>query len=270
MPNIEFIGENDSFKMNYIDAWQFELGECYMDNRNIVYLAELKYYHHIKNAKEKLKNIQYADEQMELFFSAAIPHIFKEFKTIDDKYCLIIKKPTDSFPLKNVLEYFDDEIEGEHIAWIITRLLNIEQFLSYNNIIHNGISLSNIFINPKTHIVTLYGGWWYATYPDELMTGTNSFVYDLLLPETIKTKKPTCYTDLESIKLVGKQISGIITSGFTTLPDSMLNFLNKKSTKDIKKELMLWEKAKEEAYGKPKFIEMKIETNKLFNMKGDN
>ena len=106
MPNIEFVGENDSFKMNYIDAWQFELGECYIDNRNIVYLADLKYYHHIKNAKEKLKNIQYADEQMELFFSAAIPHIFKEFKTIDDKYCLIINNPSNMFSFNFIVKIF--------------------------------------------------------------------------------------------------------------------------------------------------------------------
>ena len=200
----EFLGSHDSFKINYIDAWQFEIGECYMDHRNIVYLLDPKYGKFASNMRNILNNITYEDERMELFFSAAIPHILKYFETTAGEYCIIIRKPKETYPLRAVLKYFKGEIDVKHVAWIIQRLLDIEKFLNYNNIVHNGISIDNIFISPINHIVTIYGGWWYATPQGEKMIGTNTEIFNLMSKETKEDKLSTCYTDLVSIKNIGR------------------------------------------------------------------
>ena len=91
MAKIEFIGKDTSFRMDYIDAWQFELGECYIDHRNVVYLLDSKYRYFAENMSKQLQTISYEDDAMELNFSPTIPHIFKEFSTLDKEYCIIFK-----------------------------------------------------------------------------------------------------------------------------------------------------------------------------------
>lgn len=260
----EFLGSHDSFKINYIDAWQFEIGECYMDHRNIVYLLDPKYGKFASNMRNILNNITYEDERMELFFSAAIPHILKYFETTAGEYCIIIRKPKETYPLRAVLKYFKGEIDGKHVAWIIQRLLDIEKFLNYNNIVHNGISIDNIFISPINHIVTIYGGWWYATPQGEKMIGTNTEIFNLMSKETKEDKLSTCYTDLVSIKNIGRKICGEEDSGFSTLPEPMLRFLYSETTSKILEENYKWVQAKEDSYGKPKFVEMFIDINKIY------
>lgn len=271
MAKIEFVGKDTSFRMDYIDAWQFELGECFIDHRNVVYLLAPKYRFFAENMKRQLQTISYEDDAMELNFSPTIPHIFKEFETLDKERCIIFKKQQDTYPLKNILDYFGGEIDGKHIAWIISRLLNIETFLNYNNLVHNGISLNNCFINPKAHVMMLYGGWWYTKPVGGLMVGTNTDVYSCLANITKETKESNTFTDLESIKLIGRKISGLHATGFSVIPDSMYSFLTSKSSTDPRVEMSKWDDAKKEAYGKPKFIEMNLDPLKIYkDLKGDN
>jgi serine/threonine protein kinase len=46
-------------------------------------------------------------------------------------------------------------ISGDHLCWMLERLLSCVGYLHVNNIIHGNIKKENIFINPETHNVSL-------------------------------------------------------------------------------------------------------------------
>ncbi len=61
-----------------------------------------------------------------------------------------------------------------HTAWVISRLENLCCLLSYSGIVLNGLTLDNLFVEPATHQIYLYGGWWFAGYQNGTMSGISA------------------------------------------------------------------------------------------------
>ena len=51
-----------------------------------------------------------------------------------------------------------------HVAWIVSRLENLCCLLDYNNMVLNGLTEDNLFVDPVNHQIYLYGGWWFAGF----------------------------------------------------------------------------------------------------------
>lgn len=261
----EFKGPDASFKMEYFRAFRFEIGECYIGKNAVAYVIFSKYNKFSENAKKILSLIGYEDENMEMYFSPTIPHFFKVFPDEDGNEVLILKKEKNVIPLTSFLEYCNESIDGKHVAWIITRLLNFEAFLNYNGIVHNGLCIDNCFVDPASHSVLVYGGWWYSTLENTKMIGTNSSVFDVL-PQSVKDSGISSFlTDINSIKQLGFKLSGWeILEEDSGLPEPMAVFFTDRREKELKTLLAEWEDVKQKSYGKPKFIEITVDYSKIY------
>ena len=86
-----------------------------------------------------------------------------------------------------------------------------------------------------------------------------------------ESKKSSTVTDLESVKLLGRQLLGEINNRKLSLdrsvPKPFIAFLTGGSGRNAYEEFAKWDKALENSYGKRKFIQMKIKN--LYKRKGD-
>ena len=265
MNNIIFRNNEEKINFSYYTAFKFELGECYVSESRIAYLISNKYLYYLNNAIENLKSIYYGDDdEIQLYFSPTIPHFYKKMQL--GTHCLVMFKiPNGVFPLDSIIRYFGGYLEGEHVCWIISRLLNIVEFIHKNGKVHNGINIDNCFISPSNHFVALYGGWWYSKQDGKTMYGMPTSVYNILDEETKKSKKSNIITDINSVKQVGRIISGIETFGEDIgLPRPLYSFLtsNNSSIDSVLKE---WEEVKRNSYGEPKFMKMDVDISKILN-----
>ena len=187
-----------------------------------------------------------------------MPHIKYQFETHDGRYCLIVDKTPDVFLLSDILAYYKETIPDRHAAWIISRLCNLCCYFNYLDIAHNGLTLQTCFISPALHTILPLGGWWYTAKEGEKMLGVPKDIYDVM-PVKAKSDKISCArTDLEALKLIGRQIVDK-----KEAPKPMLEFLNSGST-DAIQEFGKWSLALDDSYGKRRFVEMKIDKTDIY------
>lgn len=257
--------------LNYDTYFDFELGTCYVTKTKIVYILgedKEKYYN---NAIQRINSIRYKDKKMEDDLSRFFPKIYQTFKTTSGEYVIVFDKPEGVYPLKNVFEYFGEKIDDRHVAWIISRLCNLTCYLKFNGLVHNGININNCFVSPKDHSILLIGGWWYTTKEDERMIGTTKDIFSIMSVSSKESKKSSSLTDLESVKLLGRQLLGETNcrklSLDNSIPKPFIIFLTGGSCNNSYEEFTKWDKALEDSYGKRKFINMEIKN--LYERKGD-
>lgn len=84
-----------------------------------------------------------------------LPKVVFNGQTKDGKYIVVLDKDENVYPL----EIFNVGLNPRTTAWVISRLENLGCLLEFNNIGMDKLSIEDIFINPKTHELYLYGNW---------------------------------------------------------------------------------------------------------------
>ena len=249
------------YKLKYLRKCSFELGFFYIGRKHLIYVLDKKNKKFLDNALNVLRNLKYANADMEKEFKRYFPQIVDTFELKTGEHCLVLKKEETDFLLSDLNDYYKGqgkELGDRHCAWVVSRLSNIACFLKYNKLVHNGISLNNCFISPAYHTIMLLGGWWYCVPEGERLIGTQKSVYDVM-PVKEKSEKISTYkTDLECVKQIGRQLNK------TSLPKPFETWVNKAACEDAFKEFDSWNKALDDSYGERKFIVLNISEKDIY------
>lgn len=247
--------------VTYIKAYDFELGRMYLCNNHVVYVIDRKHKKYYDNyissvrftaPKEIMDNIGYA-----------LPHIVQNFEN-DENCVIIIKRESNCVPLIEVWNNFNHRIPAKQCAWIISRLLNLSCFLSFCDLVHNGIDINSCFVDINKHGLMLYGGWWYARPVGEKMIGTSTEVYEVMPLSAKRSKKSKKSVDMECIKMLGIKLMGCVSKISDSLvPDSIMAWMRTGSGECPTTEMARWEMSLSSAYGKPSFTKMNPEMGKI-------
>lgn len=266
--------DNKNYSMKFKMSHEFELGNMYIGNNAVMYLVDEENSDLIENALSVLKNLRYENESMKKEFEKYIPKVITTFKTTDEKIGMVVKKDEDLICLRDILKYFDEKMDARSVTWILSSLYNISCFLNYNDIAHNGITINNYFISPENHSGALLGGWWYSKKLKEKMLGVSSELYDVM-PHLVKeSKESSAMLDLEGIRLIGRTLlgdeSGIQLAFDKEIPKPLSSWLREISVSNPFEEYTKWNDVIIKSFGERKFIEMKIDKEKLYESLGGN
>lgn len=249
------------FKLKYKAVYPFEFGMCYVGDNTLVYIFDNKYQKYYHNALDMIEKIKYQDKKMKDYFGSVMPNIVRYDKTSDGNYYIALSKKENVYPMSYVLKYFGGTLSPRHAAWVTTRLCNIVCFLTTCGIVHNGISIENLFVCPDTHTIYLYGGWWYSTLNGKKMIGLSEHVYKLLPAKAKKDKKSTFVTDIECVKNVCKTIiDKSSVNGFRSIK-SWYNSVSKNPFENLDS----WDSALTKQFGQRRFIKMEVNKNVLYS-----
>lgn len=245
----------------YLKQFPFELGEAYIANSTVTYVFNEKHKKFFDNAVSQIKGLRYANKKMEEEISRFMPHILYALSLDDRRFCLVLNKPEDVFLLSDIKDFFGGSLPDRHVAWIMSRLSNLCCYFSYTGIAHNGLTLQNCFICPSKHSILPLGGWWYAQRIGEKMLGVPSAVYDIMPIKAKSEKLSDIITDLESAKLIGRQLSDI-----SSLPKPFQSFLNSGSAHDAIEEFNRWNTTLDKSYGERKFVNMQVTKTDIYEV----
>ena len=246
-------------QVNYQYHCVFELGEYFVCNKNIIYLFDFNKKKYYNNYIQNIKNLKYADKGMEDMFKRFFPTVVSEYDTEDSRHVIVLSKTEDVYPLRCVIEnLFNGDVPDTHLAWMISRLMNICCYLKYNKIVCNGINLDSCFVSPEFHSILLLGGWWYTTEVAQPMIGTSKDIFDVM-PPIVKANKISSYvTDVESVKAFGRKYLS------SAAPQAFRDFLNSGTQEDSMKEMQKWDEALTKSYGKRRFIKIVSNKNQIY------
>lgn len=156
-----------------------------------------------------------------------IPQFRGQYKLADGRYLLVLNRGEDYYSLGMF-----GNLPYEHTAWVISRLENIACLLEYNEVVHGGLAIDAVFINPKTHQAALYGNWWLAGK----MTDAN------------KTK------DLKGLREVAQKLL----KPYNNIPAMLKDFLKNSPAADAFSDFKLWDEVIEKGLGGRHFHKLNI------------
>ncbi len=236
--------------------FKFEYGYVLIYDTKLVYL--------FTNGKEYIRQykpiFKYPNEKFRKEFTFMEPetHLF------DNKVEMV--KEAVAVPLRNLHQ--QGPLDPRHVAWIISRLLNIDCLLSMSSISHNAITLDNCFVNTDIHAIRLYGGWHFATTIGSKLKQVNLDIFNIL-PEDVKiNKRATEAIDLLSIKHIARQLISIKmpTDTVSDLPDPFKQWLFSPPQVSPFEEFQHWDHALEMSYGVRKFVKYPTNMYSLYNV----
>lgn len=251
-------------KNTYLTEKIFELGKVYIGQTKLIYLIkEGKYYH---NMLKNITNLTYMTPDMEAEFSRCLPKIIDNFETTTGEWCVILEKTADVYSLEDLLKQQNGRLDPKHVAWVISRLLNISCYLKTQGKVHNGLSITNCFVSPEFHTILPLGGWWYMTEVGAPMLGTQKSIYDVMTIHTKATRIADYTTDMESIRLIAKQLLGdtLLITPDANIPAAVVKWLKQGSTDDAMREFSEWNQVLLEAWGVRKFIPLEVKEEDIY------
>lgn len=240
-------------RISYLRESSFELGVQYIGSSIVSYEFFGNGKKYAENARENLGTLKYSDSGMADEFSKCVPKFVDLLDLKNGNSLLVLEKAPGYFRLQDILNCYPDGIPDRHVAWIVSRLLNLCCFFKSLNLSSNGISLDNCFINPEFHALTLVGGWWYSVGIGEPMLGTKKEIYNLMTPLLKTEKRGSSLTDIESVKYLGRYLIKN-----QPVPDSFEAWLNGGSTLSPFEEFQRWDDSLTESYGSHQFIPMEL------------
>lgn len=264
--------DGKTYSLKYDTFHDFGLGTLYIGRTTLMYIFNLKYKSFRDNGLKNIKELKFANADMEKEFKKYIPNIICEFESLDGNYVVVMKKESDVFSLRDVLDYYDGKLSPRHVMWILSSLYNNECFLQFNNLTNNGLTIDSYFISPKNHSGHMFGGWWYSTKNGDKMIGLPKELFDILPLKQKESKCSSYRLDLESIRLIGRTLlgdkTGMLLDKDSSIPTPLIEWLKGVSTDNPFEEYENWNKVIDKCYEKRKFEIMDLDEKKLYEKLG--
>jgi len=267
---IKLAGKDEQFfEIKYRISHNFELGTVYIGNSIVFYLIDKAHKNLFENMIKISSTFTFVDKKMKTEFEKYLPIVIRKFETTTNQLGIVIKKTADFVALRDVLNYYEGKVPARHVAWIISSLMNLVCYINYNGLSHNSISLDTYFISPKLHSGSLLGGWWYSVPLGTKMLGVSEKIYSIMPPQVKNKKCGDILTDLESIRLIGRELLGdrhgtrMLEKSYIPLP--MAKWLLGVSYDSPSVEYTKWTEVLHKSFGERKFIEMELDANKLYS-----
>lgn len=247
----------------------FELGTMYDGACHQVFHLKKEYKDIFYQAETNIARLpEFADAEMKKRMGKVVPHVIRTETLVDDSHMMSISKLPGVIRLRDVLDHFGGSLDPHHVAWIVSRLLNISCWFQYSGIAHYGLTVDNLYIQPATHEVFVYGGWWYAHDDAASLVAVPRIVLDNTLKTLYEDKVATVEINQNLARMVGRELCGDI-AGATlmwdkNIPQPMRDFLLYPASDNAIDDYRRWRETLEKSFGKPKFIHLDISADKLY------
>ena len=206
------------YMMKFRISHNFELGKMYIGNEIVLYLFNEENEKFALNALKQIKNLKYANDDMEKEFSKYMPRIITSFNK--------------------------GKVSVNTASWVLSNLYNISCFLHYNELTHNGITIDSYFVSTRRRYGVLIGGWWYSVREGERLLSVAKSIEHLMPYEMKISNKANSLLDLESIRLLGRRLlgdeSGDLLSVDGDVPSTLNSWLKAKAGSNPFQEYSTW------------------------------
>lgn len=265
----EFISsDNKKTIYSYLQESEFELGYYLIGADSIAWVIAPDFQDLALNAVKQIEGIKYANDKMKVEMQKFVPVIKSFIKTTDKQTIIIMHRDPNSVLLKDVLSYYI-KVEAKHVAWILSNCYHLCCFFEFNKVMHGGITLDNLFINPETHAAQLLGGWWFTHRQNDKLRALSAQTLSIAPFEVINSKIALGSLDLECIRLMGRQLlgdkNGINLVKNKDIPTPLTQWLRGASTENAFKEYDIWYKVLKDSFGVRRFIKMELNSNDIYN-----
>jgi hypothetical protein len=258
-------------RIRYVKRHIFELGELFVGSGTLTFAVRREFEDLFRNGVRRLQDCKFADADMRKEIAPRLGQVLKVSEG-DDHLFVVLRRENDLVLLKDLITHVGT-LPAVHVAWIVNDLMTTMCWLQYAGLTHNAIAPDTILVSPKTHYVSLAGGWWYATSAGTRLQKIPARSYGLAPPDLLTTKRASPALDLELVRSIGRACLGDETGTElirdTTLPRSLVDWLCIPGGNDAVKEYSRWVTATGKAFGARRFVELPVSFSDVYPNNGE-
>jgi hypothetical protein len=191
-----------------------------------------------------------------------LPQIDKSHSSLTDGIITFLK-PKNVYPLSLLLEKYQNDhgaFDIPHATWMTGRLLNLFCFLEVSGVVHGDISIDNLWVDPDSHELYLFGGWQFSRKLGEKFISLPSRSANFL-KENIATNQLTSELIRDTmLKLYHPNKNEIRFKKI--LPGQIVEFLSLPFSKGAIDTYKTWEKLRDGTWER-KFVKFEYNPEKL-------
>lgn len=266
---LEIAGKDGrTYRIKYVKEYEFGLGRAYIANHFVAYLFDPSNDDLIKHATKVIQNFPFPHPRIKAEIEPRLTKIKHEVDTTKGKL-LVLEKPADTIRLLDLLDYNKGTLDPRHVAWVLSELYSACCYLEKTNLTHNDLSLDTVFVNLALHTAHIIGGWWYSSTAGIRMQKKQSARTVAFAPSSVlKSKIADIKTDLELVKLTGRELLGDDTGSklinSSLVPKPLLDWLRTASTGNAANDYKLWQDVLTNSFGPRKFINLDITFDEVY------
>lgn len=257
------------FELRYARKVAMEVGTMFVGRKFVGFDIPSVNLDLLANAERQLGALTYANAAMRGEFERYFPEVARKIETPTGAFLLLNKDPG-VLLLQDVLDYYKGKMPPRHVAWVISRLLNIACYLELQGkVAHNAIGPDTVFISPEWHSAHLLGGWWFATGLGAPMKAASQRMLLCAPPDVLQKKVGDRRTDMEMIQALGRELlgdmSGVRLAKDATVPPALVDWLQLSTHQSAVTTYRDWqERVLMEAFGARKFVQMDVTHDALY------
>lgn len=259
--------------VNYLRMRPFELGTMYICRASLIYVIDKQHDDLMLDATHTLKSFKFPSDTVREKVEYLLPKTKTMFE-LDNGVgtMLVLERGEDLVALRDLLDHLGGTLDPKHVAWIMTRLHYMTNYLEWAGLTHNSIDLDTCFVSPPLHTLALLGGWWFAKPDGEPLRGLTSTAADVwesaLLPSVTRAKRATPLLDREMIRLVGRTLlgdaSGASLHRKPEIPAALARWVTIPTQRSAREDYKAWEAAREDAFGKRRFTKLEVTAQDIY------
>ncbi|KVP17161.1 hypothetical protein [Burkholderia ubonensis] len=257
------------FELRYASKTALEVGTMYVGRSVVAFDIPTDNLDLLANAERQLAALTYANEAMRREFARYFPAIERKVDTPTGAV-LLLKKDPGVLLLQDVLDHYKGKLPARHVAWVISRLLNIACYLEMQGkVSHNAIGPDTVFISPAEHTAHLFGGWWFAAGLGTPLKAASQRMMLFAPPDVLQKKVGDSRTDMEMIQALGRELlgdaTGVRLAKDSAVPAAMVDWLQLSTHQSAVATYRDWqERVLVEAFGPRKFVPMELTHEMLY------
>ena len=146
--------EGSTIEISYTYRSKTDDIDVLVNKNSVIYVFTAEKKHSADSMMKNIDSLKYPSADIKNM-RTLFPHLKARYDLDNGGVILAVTKSENVYPM-----YVFADLHPKHVAWMISRMENISCLLEFNERDHRHMDENNLFINPESHEVLLYGGWW--------------------------------------------------------------------------------------------------------------
>lgn len=248
----------------------FILGLEAWGQRHLAYRVEAAHKDLFESFLRRVRSLPFANGDMEKQMAPLLPHLAGA-PWGDGGGMVVISKDPKMLRLQDVHNHYRAQgqtVPPEHVAWVVSGLLNLACYLSFSKIAHQAIDLRNVWIQPETHSVHLLGGWFFSQPFGETLSVLPTSSATSVSRRYLEGKVAGPEADLSLVLALARELlgdrSGQRLLGNPLVPQPMSRMLLSPPGKEAIPLYSQWKETLKASFGRPRFVPMSLTSSTLY------
>ncbi len=251
----------------YVAHRRTELGHLLIGRERVAWLVRPDFADLYRNGVAAIHSIAFADDAMRGEFQPQLPRLAEAFATADYRV-LVLDKDPEAVLLSDLLHHAGGRLPAVHVAWLMSRCLNLACWLDWARTFHGDIRAESLFVNPRLHSVALLGGWWYATPIGARLSALPQRSMRLLPSDLLRDKLAQARGDLETIHALGRELlgdsAGTRLAGDAAVPAALAAWTMQAGGTSAIEDFQAWPEVLQRAFGRRCFVELPLSFDDIY------